>query len=380
MCFTGFCGPDIDFGNGPRLFIDNFGERHDHIQLFKEYFESPKYLKSWFNYGFDRHMFYNHGIDVKGFAGDAMHMARLADPSRSPNAYSLANLTQHYSREIMSAKFKIVDNLKKRTDLTESQKKCLDMYIKEFLQESAAKIKMKNLFSKQRVLKNGELGKSFYTPKVEELHTSEADINQWVHYAVLDAESTFYLREALVRELMRFTVKFEDMNNLFDLYCKYWLPFGEVLTDLEREGIRVNKAHLVAAEKQAESDLVSLREGFHEWVKSIRPEATAFNSSSTQQLQQLLYAPFSRNKSVSAARKSKMPQDDDPLITDFDSVELDMMNEGEYDYTTPTPAVKSQRNIDVNDDFPLVREFRVENDIVGFIITRTILSLVKRSL
>ena len=65
ICFTGFCGPDVDFGNGPRLFVDNFGERTDFIDIFKGYFESEEYMKAWFNYGFDRHLFFNHGIDVR---------------------------------------------------------------------------------------------------------------------------------------------------------------------------------------------------------------------------------------------------------------------------------------------------------------------------
>ena len=39
-------------------------------------------------------MFYNHGIDVRGFAGDTMHMARLLDPSKMPGNYSLSALTK----------------------------------------------------------------------------------------------------------------------------------------------------------------------------------------------------------------------------------------------------------------------------------------------
>jgi hypothetical protein len=31
------------------------------------------------------------------------------------------------------------------------------------------------------------------------------------------------------------------MNNLFELYYTYWLKLGEVLTDMERNGIFVNK-------------------------------------------------------------------------------------------------------------------------------------------
>ena len=80
-----FVGPDIDFGSGPRLFIDNYADADGVIMEFKEYLEDPKYLKCFHNYGYDRHIFYNHGIDVQGFGGDTMHMARLFDPSKKPN-------------------------------------------------------------------------------------------------------------------------------------------------------------------------------------------------------------------------------------------------------------------------------------------------------
>lgn len=38
--------------------------------------------KAWHNYGFDRHVLYNHDIDCQGLVGDTMHMARLWDTSR----------------------------------------------------------------------------------------------------------------------------------------------------------------------------------------------------------------------------------------------------------------------------------------------------------
>jgi DNA polymerase-1 len=73
------------------LFIDNYADSNDIILEFKEYFEDESFLKCWHNYGFDRHILFNHGIDVKGFGGDTMHMARLADPSRQ--RYGLKYLT-----------------------------------------------------------------------------------------------------------------------------------------------------------------------------------------------------------------------------------------------------------------------------------------------
>lgn len=74
------------------------------IHELKDYFENDRYKKIWHNYGFDRHVFYNHGIDVKGFGGDTMHMARLVDPSRGPKEYSLASITSYYEDDINDTK------------------------------------------------------------------------------------------------------------------------------------------------------------------------------------------------------------------------------------------------------------------------------------
>ena len=104
ICLQAFLGPDVPFENGPRLFIDNFGECSDLIYEFKEYFEDDGFKRAWFNYGFDRHMLLNHEINVKGFYADVMHMARLLDPSRAPNEYSLSKVSLHYSREIRQIK------------------------------------------------------------------------------------------------------------------------------------------------------------------------------------------------------------------------------------------------------------------------------------
>jgi len=56
ICASAFCGPDVDFGNGPRLFIDNFAQNKDLILEFKEYLEDERYRKLWHNYGYDRHV------------------------------------------------------------------------------------------------------------------------------------------------------------------------------------------------------------------------------------------------------------------------------------------------------------------------------------
>ena len=103
LCAQCFAGPDLDFGNGPRLFIDNYADAEGLIEtVFKEYLEDSSMKKVWHNYGFDRHIMANHGIDVKGFGGDTMHMARLADPSRL--RYGLKYLTQSLEADIIQVK------------------------------------------------------------------------------------------------------------------------------------------------------------------------------------------------------------------------------------------------------------------------------------
>lgn len=76
--------------------------------MFKEYFEDEKYKKVWHNLSFDRHLFYNHGIDVKGFKGDTLHMMRLVNPSRGPGQYSLAKITTDYENDIKKLKNKYI--------------------------------------------------------------------------------------------------------------------------------------------------------------------------------------------------------------------------------------------------------------------------------
>jgi len=42
ICFSVYCGEDVDFGNGPRLWVDNLGHAEGTIQYFKEeFFENP---------------------------------------------------------------------------------------------------------------------------------------------------------------------------------------------------------------------------------------------------------------------------------------------------------------------------------------------------
>lgn len=193
----------MDFGNGPRLFIDNYADASDLILEFKEYFEDPEYLKCWHNYSFDRHILGNHGINCRGFGGDTMHMARLADPSRM--RYSLKSLTQEMEPQIVASKESIIqwmkDGLQRqveeqpKSNELQSRLKSLLHYEKHF--SKIQKIDIHSTFGFYKQLANGERGKILMMPDLELMHCSKQFIPDWVEYSCFDAEILYFLRETL---------------------------------------------------------------------------------------------------------------------------------------------------------------------------------------
>ena len=93
-------------------------------------------------------------------------------------------------------------------------------------------------------------------PDIEEMHTDEKHVTSWVEYSTFDAEITYFLRETLAHQLCMLQTNEEGMKDMSELYAKYWLPFGELLTDMEREGITVDVAYLKEIELTAERDKI----------------------------------------------------------------------------------------------------------------------------
>ena len=83
-------------------------------------------------------------------------------------------------------------------------------------------------------------------PSTIDLHTDPGTIAAWLEYSTFDSEATYYLHHVLRALMKDLPVNFEGMSNVTEIYDRYWLPFGELLTDIERTGIRVNVEHLKA--------------------------------------------------------------------------------------------------------------------------------------
>lgn len=285
-----------------------------------------------------------------------MHMARMADPSFGPKGYSLASLTKTYEKHILAVKREIVQFLETGTN-DEAVKRNLQKYRELFL-DANIKTSMKKLFARPKMLKNGPSSKMLEMPTVIDLHTQSQTVREWVTYSTLDSEVTFYLREALNRILLGLPASFEGTNisSLFDLYNQYWIPFGEILTDMERVGIRVNTKYLAEIEEKAKEDMVSHKNKFLEWVNSVQDGLTEFNPSSTQQLQQLLFAPFERKGSP-----KPQPVQEQPTLDQAELAEMEVLEEMEEDEDEEEKMQLFTRTLKVQEKFPIEKSFKVLN-------------------
>ena len=170
-------------------------------------------------------------------------MARLYDSSMGFKGYSLASLTVSFEKKILETKNSMIQFLEKVIPKDDPKYRTLQSYKKLYLNTNYKKSMFK-LFGRKKILRSGKEGKIVEIPPIVDLHTKEDCVNEWVQYACLDAEITFFLRETLIILLKELPTDFEGMEDMFDVYEKYWRPFGEMLTDMERIGIKVNKDHL----------------------------------------------------------------------------------------------------------------------------------------
>jgi len=253
ICATAFAGDHVDFGNGPRLWVDNDGAAEGVLDRFKSYFEDPSRGKAFHNFGFDRHVLFNHGIDVLGLSGDTMHMARTWSSARSKQG--------GYSLEALS------------TDLLGHRK-----------------VPMKEKFKVHHIKRDGTEGKDSFVPPVHLLQRLPYWRSAWIDYATYDAEATWRLREVLEAKL-RQRPWARDLS-LWDFYSTYVAPFAVVLTDMERAGIRVDVTeHLPRAQESATAEQKASEEQFMEWATSLCPAAARMNAGSDPQKAHFLFAP-----------------------------------------------------------------------------------------
>ena len=284
-CASVYSGPDFDYGLGEKpgsvLWIDNLDDAFGILQVFKPWFEDKRFLKVWHNFGFDRHVMWNEGIDVQGFGGDTMHMARLQDTGRAKygagRGYGLEALTEAF---------------------TDRRKK-----------------PMKEIFGVPRLRKDGSPGSIVDLPPVEVMQRDPKFRVNWILYSAYDAEGTWLIREKLQEKLEKMPWTLGE--NLYYYYFHYLREFGEVLTDMERRGIRVDaKDYLASVEVQARKDRKFHVAEFRKWAaKLIGPDGLALNPASSLQLNIFLFGGAENRKTrepTDSIRTLKIPREEVP--------------------------------------------------------------------
>ncbi len=250
-------------------------------------------------------------------------MARMYDTSGLPGSFGLDKLSITYHKDVLEIREKYIEMFKDQFSKNNQTEKIkmLETY-KSFNSGNVKKTDMKTLFSYKKLLKDGTEGKTSIMPEIEELHTNPKYYTDWVKYSVIDAEVVFYLRDVFQRYLQSLTTQSlthfnpvsSRVKNNYEFYLNYWREFGELLTDMEREGIKIDISYLQVRFKlfyfkkqkiqiQAETDLKLHENKFLDWVHSVDYELRGFNPGSTQQIQQLFFGPC--YKKVNAKNKHK---------------------------------------------------------------------------
>ncbi|EQC28659.1 hypothetical protein SDRG_13536 [Saprolegnia diclina VS20] len=263
-CLSIYSGPDVDFGNGPYVWVDNLDAADGTLEYFRGFLESQTTKKIWHNYSFDRHVLYNKttNINVQGLGGDTMHMARLWNTARFQKG--------GYSLEALSA------------DLMHARKK-----------------PMKELFGVPKLKKDGSAGKDLLLPLVEELQRFPEFRERWIRYSAYDAECTWFLHKVLKHKLeatLWHHSPVDGRQSMYEFYQQYIVPFGECLTDIERKGMHVDRSFLARVELDALAEQKKLEESVLAWASRYVPEAHRMNIYSASQKQQLLFAPYANLK------------------------------------------------------------------------------------
>lgn len=149
-------------------------------------------------------------------------------------------------------------------------------------------VSMKELFGVPLMKKDGTPGRKLEMPPVEELQRAPMTRPDWIQYSAYDSQGTWLLHDRLRRELQQ--MPWQHGRMLYDLYWNYWRPFGELLTQMEREGIRVDvQVKLPQAQVAAQASRDEKELQFRRWVASYCMDAWYMNVGSATQLQTILF-------------------------------------------------------------------------------------------
>lgn len=371
LCATCFCGDDADFGNGPRLFVDNDGYADGVLAtFFREYFEEPQFKKVFHNYSFDAHMLARHQITIRGFWADTLHLARLVDTGLGSWEGAVASSTQqtsHDDPQPLQTKAAAAPKRQMRVLLGGKEvPKLRHVHAVSNLHTMSAvedKQASERSFGTGYGLKRlsvhfgiAEQGTAVFKEAfgrlpgaLEASHNSPAKFPDLARYATEDARLTYQLYDKLWTELQKspwFSKVYErdkrsllldaqvakDLLNhgsgfataqnctglsMWDLSERYLREFGQCLFEMEQEGIRVDADYLLEAKGRAQAEFETYHQKFATWCATIpdsdgiplNPDAQFINIRSSTQLQVLLFGGVARQSMLFAGNGTNNAKD-----------------------------------------------------------------------
>lgn len=257
---SAYAGKDVDFGNGPHLFIRS----HDGVEtgkiwnLLKSYFEDEDCAKVWFNYPSMRKIFGHQGIVPCGFDADVALMSTLT--------------TEAVKQETLDGLAKV---FLKPTDVSTYE----------------ALLKANSTLPKSAVKRPWETSRKATDVAVQD--------SVWIGRGCADAALIYSLFERL-REILKScevqgansTLDFQgEFGNLHEVYNYFFAPLTMQLYDIQVHGMSVNR-HVLDVEESRNQDEMGVREArFLQWASEFSPGAAYMNIESSKQLRQLLFAP-----------------------------------------------------------------------------------------
>eukprot|EP00916_Digyalum_oweni_P002947 GHVL01005418.1.p1 GENE.GHVL01005418.1~~GHVL01005418.1.p1 ORF type:complete len:768 (+),score=101.48 GHVL01005418.1:1669-3972(+) len=355
---TCFCGDDVDFGDGPHLWIDNSGDGQVLLQ-FQEYFSCQDRLKVFHNFSFDYHLLRGEDIQVRGFLADILHLARLYDSSLSgweaeidqKDAAILQNSKNVVSESVHLSLGDLLDRVENKNleDIwTEKQNDTIfEHKIKNVSNKLPIGYDLKSLTLRYLPEKIHD-----FTHKFGDCSTSNGVKLQesLIQHATNESKYTFHLFNYFRDKLM--TKEWDSQafhqpiggkkKNMWDFFQMYFSSFAMLLVEMEQKGIRIDTVLLEKKEKAITEQASALELKFNDWLnkwnspkKLEKTDRIAFNHRSPNQIRTLLYGngggsnkdKFSRNL-ISTNNKScidisgmglEPPKDSAPTSTGFPS-------------------------------------------------------------
>lgn len=92
---------------------------------------------------------------------------------------------------------------------------------------------------------------------------------------------------------------------MLDFYHQYLVAFGEILTEMEREGIKVNVDHLATVTEQAYRERDELCDTFKTWATKYCEDAKYMNPQSTTHVQTLLFGVYENQQRIAFEKAVK---------------------------------------------------------------------------